>query len=288
MWQLGLKKDLFVLKTLVPKHLEENVRPKSAYQNEIEQLRRFNGTICRHLVTLLASYERYGGLNFLFPYPKWSLEVHMEQKTLDIKDISSMLWLSKQLRGLMEAISILHSPSHLENQYGRHVELKSENILWYPLENDPNGILVVSDPGFDPDYRKETRFRMPKRILPHTPLYRLPESDIKGAVISRAYDIWTLGCLFLDMVIWAIGGQALRTAFSEARMTKEYLAGYDYGFYYAIMCFRPETWGKRKEIRMAKHFIQIKPEETDVSSMLFVFFFPPFPDRNLGLIRLSV
>ncbi|RYP68386.1 hypothetical protein DL769_005514 [Monosporascus sp. CRB-8-3] len=196
--QLKLKCDCFALKTLLmPKPSNgSKTQQLEAYKNEIKQLKNFNGPTNPHLVTLLASFEQGGKYNFLFPYAKYSLDCYMDSQRPD-KDIASMQWFARQLRGLMGGIHTIHNPKHLQNQP--------------------------------------------------------PECDVKGGTISRAFDIWTAGCLFLDMITWLIGGAAWRNEFSEKRMTVEYLTGARTNIYYDIMNFNAE-----KGESTARHAIRVK------------------------------
>jgi len=47
--------------------------------------------------------------------------------------------------------------------------------------------------------------------------YRPPECDIHGGRIGQSYDIWTLGCLYLEFVTWLLGGWDLIKLFEEKR-----------------------------------------------------------------------
>ena len=49
--------------------------------------------------------------------------------------------------------------------------------------------------------------------------YRPPECDLKGGKIGQSYDIWTLGCLYLEFITWLLGGWELVKAFEEKRMS---------------------------------------------------------------------
>jgi serine/threonine protein kinase len=136
-----------------------------------------------------------------------------------------MLWTSKQILGLTEALHQIHNPKHLaEAKFGRHGDLKPENILWYESPKDLMGILVIADFGLGSFNSAKSRSNIPGEAIPVTPNYRPPECDLEGGKISRSFDIWTFGCLLLELTTWALGGKELRAAFEEARTTP-YITG---------------------------------------------------------------
>ena len=79
------------------------------------------------------------------------------------------------------------------------------------------GILVVSDMGLSSFNSDLSRSNIPNHAIPKVPGYRPPECDVKGGTISRAYDIWTLGCLFLELITWLLGGAKYLEQFNTER-----------------------------------------------------------------------
>lgn len=47
--------------------------------------------------------------------------------------------------------------------------------------------------------------------------YRPPELNTRDMLRSREYDVWTLGCVFLKMLTWFLGGNVERKRFKEDR-----------------------------------------------------------------------
>jgi serine/threonine protein kinase len=124
----------------------------------------------------------------------------------------------------MEAVSVIHNPGHLtsDKKFGRHGDIKAENILWFKSRpDDPHdrGILVLSDLGLTAINSDKSRSMQPNTGLKMTPAYRPPECDIRGGTISRAFDIWTLGCLYLELVCWLLRGKKGKDDFDEVRTT---------------------------------------------------------------------
>ncbi len=200
------------------------VKDETKFANEVDMLRRFNGLVHPHLVTLLTTFTHKERFNMLFPWAECDLEAFWEEKnpSPDPQNIDFVLWVSNQCRGIMEAVEIIHNPKHLLNdkRYGRHGDIKPENVLWYksPSEGD-KGILVISDLGLASFNREESRSMIPNRSILYTPGYRPPECDLEGGTISRAFDIWTLGCLYLELICWLLGGWEAKDDFQKSRTT---------------------------------------------------------------------
>ena len=208
---------------------------QASFENEIKQLNNFSGRLSPHLVTLLAAFEHKGGCYLLFPYASANLDRHWENASLDVNDHASVLWLASQLSGLMGAVDIIHNPEHLVGKSGRHGDIKPENVLCYKSDSDKGrGTLVLTDMGFTAVHRDVSRSNIPNEEIPNTPLYRPPECEAEGAKISRAFDVWTLGCLYLDLIIWLLWGYKGINEFSQSRMSTD-LTGCKANIYYETM-----------------------------------------------------
>lgn len=110
-----------------------------------------------------------------------------------------------------------------EQKYGRHGDINPGNILWY---NDPShpkgtlsGTLKISDFG---QAELNSRFSKSKpRSVANTLTYRPPECDLKPHVIRQSYDIWCLGCVYLEFVTWMLGGYPLVAEFARRRRSRD-------------------------------------------------------------------
>jgi serine/threonine protein kinase len=110
------------------------------------------------------------------------------------------LWITAQILGIVDAIALLHK----ENI--RHGDIKPENILCFQSTTDSTMNLVLADFGLGRLHNLPTQLRGQHTVtMAFTIAYRAPESDMYGEVRSRAYDIWGLGCLFLEMAGWILG-----------------------------------------------------------------------------------
>jgi serine/threonine protein kinase len=183
-------------------------------------LNRFAGLRHDHLVRLLASWSR--PRNFireyclLFPLARCDLDLYWEERSMSDTTIR---WIAKQILGLTDALKSIHDPPSDalkppdQRQYGRHGDLKPENILWYDSPHDPHGILVIADLGASAVNSLWSRSAVENKAIQHTPRYKPPECDLRGGKISRSYDIWTFGCILLELVCWCLEGKDGRQAF---------------------------------------------------------------------------
>lgn len=96
-------------------------------------------------------------------------------------------------------------PTHGLGKYGRHGDIKPDNILWFkniPGSNyGASGILRIADFGLGRFHGRESRSNDPAGNNPASPTYKPPECKL-GKFISRAYDIWSLGGLYLEFITW--------------------------------------------------------------------------------------
>lgn len=219
--QIGLSENngFFALKVLNLYTPEDKAMIRNLFENERQQLNRFNGVVHKHLVTLLAAFEQedIDKNYFIFPWAECDLSLYWQRR----KQARDVKWVSEQLLGLVGALDKIHNPTNLQGVFGRHGDLKPDNILWYaPYNGDKRGILVISDMGFTAVNSELSRSKQTNGKA-RTPTYRAPELDIHGANVTREYDVWCLGCIFLEMLTWLLGGDGLIKEFKDKRMTSE-------------------------------------------------------------------
>jgi serine/threonine protein kinase len=196
-------------------------------------LERFRGH--PHLVTLLMSWTLREEYYFLFPFAEsdldryWTLHTNWDAVRSPDPDCQydTIQWISKQIFKMVEALEHIHNLDKtlsVDKRFGRHGDLKPENVLWYRSPEDPKGFLVIADLGLAVCNSEHSRSGIPSHTVARTPNYRSPECDLEDGKISRSYDIWTLGCLLLEMVCWILGGPQARNDFAKER-TSTYVTG---------------------------------------------------------------
>jgi len=149
-------------------------------------------------------------------------------------------WVAKQLYGLTWALCKLHylnrkeahwpkaTEADDENKrttggpwYGIHGDIKPENLLWYaewvgprdnkecpgiipPHESAPLGVLQLADFGISTLHQTATRSDV--ELSRATKTYAPPEIEWGKGQCSRSFDIWSLGCVFLEFLCWLVQG----------------------------------------------------------------------------------
>lgn len=205
-------------------------------------LKRFGG---KHpnIVTLLATIARRESSEkeqyyLLFPWAESDLLGFWEKVGKLKRNHDSMSWIASQCYGIIEALAFIHDPKIWDHDgkrlFGRHGDIKPENVLWFKCFQ--HEILVLSDLGLAAEHRDISRSNLPGEKIPLTPNYRPPECDIEGprGLISRSFDIWTLGCLFLEFIVWALCGWDGTKQFSEERFSR-YINGVETNIYFEIV-----------------------------------------------------
>lgn len=206
-------------------------RSKIDFDREVEALRLFRNDTDQHLIKLLATYHDGEFYSMIFPWADKNLRDYWEYDPRPANNYDTILWSMTQCSGIAEALRKIHY-SQFQRQrdnrnvlnmprMGRHGDIKPENILWFPPETGMRvknqGILALSDFGLARFHRVESAHRLYYRELAASPTYRAPESDLNG-FISPSWDIWTLGCVYLEFLIWYLQGWAAVDKFSEHRL----------------------------------------------------------------------
>lgn len=205
----------FALKQLKQKDLVD-------FRREVKALQRFNGFNHDHMVTLLMTWELDSKHYMLFPLARYDLDKYWEIEPLPKLTVYMARWMLKQIIGIAGALAYIHNPPANSRpsdnltipteEYGRHGDLKPENLLLYDSPFDSRGILVVADLGLSTLNSILSKTQTNSRT-PCTPRYKPPECNILRAKIRQSYDMWTLGCLLLEWVCWAMQGDHARADF---------------------------------------------------------------------------
>lgn len=120
-----------------------------------------------------------------------------------------------QLLGLASALNKLHNYGQdgPNAESYRHGNLKPEKILRFTTEDGTGvGMLKISDLGLAKHHLKTTQFRNQATDTQYgTALYEPPEAYTDQNAKpprpqSRQYDIWSMGCIILELIIWLLYG----------------------------------------------------------------------------------
>lgn len=234
-------------------------------------LKKFSGNAHQHLVSLLVTYEQFSRFYLIFHWAEADLENYWKEvnpsPNLDYKTVT---WIAQQCEGIADGLTKIHryrshywktqkrppleacddkfsreaSPDPpadmqdhaMEELYGRHGDIKPPNVLWYQ-DTDPEkmGTLKLADFGlaeFNANYSKS--FKRKSKVIT-TPSYRPPECDLKDGFIGPSYDIWTLGCLYLEFITWLLGGWDLVKDFALQRVSFDTVFNMDTDTFFVIL-----------------------------------------------------
>lgn len=163
-----------------------------------------------HIIEVKAIITWTGkGKYFMF---QWADGGNLRDFYMSIKhprlSVSFIKEIIRQLVGLADALNTLHNYKKHDKDAGsyRHGDLKPENILRFE-NGTKTGTFKISDMGLAKHHMDETGVRGPTTTRHGTPLYEPPEaiSNSKEAR-SRQYDIWSMGCVILELIVWLLYG----------------------------------------------------------------------------------
>jgi serine/threonine protein kinase len=97
-----------------------------------------------------------------------------------------------------------------------HADIKPENILCFSTDSSGNGpyTLKIADLGLTQPAEDGS---LDARKIKHTLTYRPPEQDLGNSRASLKWDVWCLGCLFLEFITWFISKTGGLEAFQSRR-----------------------------------------------------------------------
>lgn len=202
---------------------------------------KFSGDAHPHLISLLATYEQFKRFYLIFPWAQGDLVDYWSKKNkYPSVDYENILWVAAQISGITDGLSKIHRYESTDSKYhhskrhdaqldprsavmsfaipaskhrpkqlfGRHGDIKPQNILWFQDPDDENdkGILKITDFGLTEFSANHSKSYKPNNNIAASPSYRPPEFDLQDGLIGRSYDIWTLGCLYLELITWFLGG----------------------------------------------------------------------------------
>ncbi|KAJ4413666.1 hypothetical protein N0V82_008395 [Gnomoniopsis sp. IMI 355080] len=235
-----LKSPWFAVKRLKPSTYNEEM-----FKREVATLKRLSGQNHAHLITLQATYFYRKRYHLLFRWADGNLrdywEAHPEPSGIP-RTRNDATWVASQWLGLARGLLAIHhcppdddidiadDEQHdgldFQRINGRHGDIKPENILFfnYPGPKNEHGPenaprLVISDFGLTEFHRNETNLVNPLTVA-MSPTYRPPEYDV-SATISQSYDIWSLGCVLLEFIIWYLQGFNAFDQFSQDRTSED-------------------------------------------------------------------
>jgi serine/threonine protein kinase len=198
-----------------------------------------------HLITPIAGFKSSNQngqeMKFLFPWADGgSLGDLWKEYPAEIQSSDVVRWMLLQMQGISSALDLLADKGY------RHSDLKPENLLCF--RKDGNIVLKITDVGISRFHLENTTMRpQDTQAKNATHKYAAPEfeglqpevrkqmslhvpttggQDSNQGKLSRRFDIWSLGCIFLEALTWVYQGPLGLLEFGErlkqARYYKEF------------------------------------------------------------------
>lgn len=142
------------------------------------------------------------------------------------------VWTIRQFLGLLDGLAAIHRMSASDgcqsHMQCRHGDLRPANILVMHASevsrNHAIGVancrLQIASMAMAQLFQDESQYTVPSE----TGTYQGPECHLQVA-IGPLYDIWSLGGLFLELIIWYLEGPSGLKAFANKRLAPDPLYG---------------------------------------------------------------
>ncbi|KAI3327010.1 kinase-like protein [Xylariaceae sp. AK1471] len=183
------------------------------------------------IVPLLAAFTHRNKYHLIFPYASggnlvelW--ETYSSSEALGDRPAAwySSQWLLKECLGIAESLAATHQPTDntgLGKLYNPapqlHADIKPRNILCFETveKGKQSFTLKLADFGFARKVNEDST--LATGDVSHTKTYRPPEYDLED-LVHLNYDVWCLGCVYLEFITWAVLGWSEVENFCSARL----------------------------------------------------------------------
>lgn len=184
---------------------------ENLWHDEVEALTRLSRRLQdTHLIRLLFAYEHEDhGFFLIFPLAEGSLADYWRFESSRSRIAKGPGWLLEQCRGIADGLAKIHRAASEPGvtSLGRHGDIKPGNILWFKRSPRDCGRLVLADFTSARFHSPETAEMSSTGTAGITRTYCPPEVDLNQHQ-SQAYDVWSLGCVYLEFVTWYLLGDA--------------------------------------------------------------------------------
>ncbi|KAK3387900.1 kinase-like domain-containing protein [Podospora didyma] len=223
---------------------------RDSFNKELASLLSFRDKEDDHLIKLLVSFEiqKQSGTEYylVFPWAQGTLWDFWKRFKGQHERVSLSIWMADQCYHLAKALQGVHNErdQHLRliqdidstqhELYGRHGDVKAENVLWFGKDNNQN-FLALTDFGLGRLHTKYSRSGVDPKSVDKSATYKAPEFSLREGLLSRASDIFSLGCTYLEFVTWYLEGfRSAAQEFADYRMEFDPENGFDADIFFSI------------------------------------------------------
>ena len=201
---------------LVRKEFKAAGNTRADFEKELYNLSMLKMLRHPNIVEMLAAYTFKGRHNLLFPKADGRTLSDLLEKTPppSFKSLEQMIIALSGLCSALHAVHNFHYPDLDVLAIGCHHDLKPDNILVH------RGSFLLADFGLstfkDSNKASDTYFKQVRGdyVAPECENFLNPS---KRNVIGRASDIWSLGCIMLEVIIYVMTGPKGVTDFETER-----------------------------------------------------------------------
>ncbi|KAH8751296.1 kinase-like domain-containing protein [Diaporthe sp. PMI_573] len=205
----------------------------------------------QHLVTAVTAFKYQNKYHLMFNWADGGTLADFWKRESPSLTHDSMCWLAQQCHGLADGLCGIHNaqisvqeladvdtqhelphpeanaePDDHDKIHGRHGDIKPDNILWFSDEENQYklGVLKITDFGVTAFHNAKTT-KVPAEHVPRTITYAAPEVEVSQEddepLVSRPFDIWSLGCVYLEFITWTLLDKKGVLEFEQRRMAEK-------------------------------------------------------------------
>jgi serine/threonine protein kinase len=272
------KTEHFALKQF----FDQGSRTRGDFQNESKMLGVLSKIPHMNITRHLALWTQKDRFYMLFPRAEKNLRMFIADTSHPTLSKDTVLWLLNQFKGLADGVRQIHNlgpsglgpaflrrrlePASKRGRTGFHHDLKPENILVFADDDASTGDpitgrtwkisdfgsarigLILSGSGM----QEESYFT--DNLSHGDAVYGAPDFVLEGKT-SRPYDMWSLGCIFLQCLLWVLGtpGSGLQDFAADRLVIPDATANQDSVFWYVgsdgHVRLKPAVVTKLKDLR---------------------------------------